>query len=348
MSILIYGATGYTGRLIARMAARSAMTVTLAGRDEETLRALASETGFAYVAVDLADNARLLEIVSQYDVVLHIAGPFSRTAAPMVEACLTAGCHYLDITGEIAVFARHRELDRRARENGVMIMSGVGFDIVPSDCLSLHLLQRMPGAVKLTLAMRGLGGISHGTAKTAIEGINSGTAVRRDGVIEYLKKPPRRQLQFGNRDVDCVGISWGDVETAYYTTGIPNIAVYFELTRDLQRIVGLPGIVRWLFSTAPGQAFLRRQIEKQPAGPDPEKQQTQTSQILGIVEDGEGRELRSLVQTPGGYHLTALTALRIAEAVDGGKVTPGTQNPAQLFGSNFIADIPGCSIADIS
>ena len=115
MSILIYGATGYTGKLITQMARQSEMSVTLAGRNEEKLQAVASESGFEYVAVDLGDTARLLEIVSQYGVVLHIAGPFSKTAGPMVEACLTVGTHYLDITGEIAVFALHRGMDRRAR-----------------------------------------------------------------------------------------------------------------------------------------------------------------------------------------------------------------------------------------
>ena len=348
MSILIYGATGYTGKLIAAMARQLDMPVTLAGRNQEKLQAVASATGLDHVVVALDDTVRLLEIVAQHSVVLHIAGPFSKTAEPMVQACLTAGSHYLDITGEIAVFERHRALDRRARERGIMIMSGVGFDIVPSDCLSLHLLERMPAAVSLTLALQGFEGMSHGTAKTAVEGINAGTAQRRDGVIEYLKKPPRRHLQFGNRNVDFVGISWGDVATAYHTTRIPSISVYLEMTKDLKQIVGLPGFMRWLFATPPGQAFLHRQIKKQPEGPDPEKQKTEVSQILGIVVDGEGREMRSLVKTQGAYRLTALTALRIAQEVHGGRVEHGTHNPAQVFGANFITEIPGCTITDIN
>ena len=165
MSILIYGATGYTGKLIARMARQLAMSVTLAGRNEAKLRDLGAETGFDHIAVELGDTSSLLEIVAAYDVVLHVAGPFSKTARPMVEACLAGSTHYLDITGEIAVFEAHRMLDRRAREAGVMIMSGVGFDVVPSDCLSLHLKERMPEAVKLTLALQGLGVMSHGTGK---------------------------------------------------------------------------------------------------------------------------------------------------------------------------------------
>ena len=168
-----------------------------------------------------------------------------------------------------------------------------------------------------------------------------GTAIRRDGTIRFLKKPPRRELQFGNRKLDCVGISWGDIATAYYTTNIPNIAVYFESTKELEQIAGLPRPVQWLFSTPPGQAFLRRQIEKLPEGPDPEKQKTQVSQILGIAEDADGREMRSILKTPGGYHLTALTAIRIATEVDGGRAVPGTQNPALVFGSDFIATFDG-------
>ena len=347
MSILIYGATGYTGKLIARMARVLGMSVTLAGRNEEKLRVLAAETGFEHSAVDLEDTLMLSKIVARYGVVLHVAGPFSKTAKPMVEACLAGATHYLDITGEIAVFESHRMLDRRAREAGIMIMSGVGFDIVPSDCLSLHLKERMPNAVTLTLALRGMGDMSHGTANTAIEAINGGTATRRDGTIAFLKKAPRRRLQFGDREVDCVGISWGDVATAYYTTGIPNIAVYFESTKDLERIVGLPSFARWLLGTTPGQAFLRRQIEKLPEGPDPEAQKTQVTQILGIVADANGAEMRSVLKTPGGYHLTALTALRIADEVDGGKGEPGTHNPARIFGSSFITTFEGCAIADI-
>ncbi len=348
MSILIYGATGYTGKLIDRMARQLGMSVTLAGRNEAKLQALAAEIGFEHIDVDLDDTLTLSKIVAEYGVVLHIAGPFSKTAKPMVEACLAGGTHYLDITAEIAIFESHRMLDRRARDTGIMIMSGVGFDIVPSDCLSLYMKERMPKAVKLTLAMQGLGDMSHGTAKTAIEAINMGTATRRDGTIEFLKKLPRRQLQFGNQEVDCVGVSWGDVATAYYTTDIPNITVYIESTKDVEQIVGLPSFVQWLFSTSLGQAFLRRQIEKLPEGPDPEEQKTQVTQILGIVEDTNSREMRSILKTPGGYHLTALTALRIADEVDCGRVEPGTHNPAQIFGSNFIATFDGCAFTDIS
>ena len=348
MSILIYGATGYTGKLIARMARQLGMSVTLGGRNERKLRALVAETGFEHIAVDLGDPLKLLEIVSKYSVVLHIAGPFSKTAKPMVEACLAGRTHYLDITGEIAVFESHRILDRVARETGIMIMSGVGFDVVPSDCLSLYMKERMPEAIKLTLAMEGLGGMSHGTAKTAIQAINMGTATRRNGTFEFLKKPPRRPMRFGNREVDCVGISWGDVATAYYTTGIPNITVMFELTKDLERFIGLPGLMKWVFSTSPGQAFLRRIIAKLPEGPDPKKQQAQVTQILAIVEDSDGRELRSVLKTPGAYHLTSLTALRIAREVDDGRVEPGSHNPAQVFGSNFIATFDDCTITDIS
>lgn len=351
MSILVYGATGYTGTLIARMARRMGVSVTLAGRNEAKLSVLAAETGYRHSVFDLDGSPTLLERVAAHDVVLHAAGPFSKTAAPMVEACLAGGTHYLDITGEIPVFEAHRKLDRRARAAGIMIMSGVGFDIVPSDCLSLHMIERMPTAVSLTLGLRsigrGMGEVSRGTARTASEGIHGGTATRREGTIVYAKTPPRRQLRFGDQTVDCVGVSWGDVATAYYTTGIANIGVYFEATKDLERIVALPGFVRWLLSTALGQAFLRRQIEKRPDGPDPEIQKTQVTEILAIVEDAAGCEMRSILRTPGAYYLTAMTALRVAAAVDGGRCEPGTHNPAPVFGADLITTFEGCAITDM-
>ena len=347
MSILIYGATGYTGKLTARMAREIGVPVVLSGRNEEKLRVLGAETGFAHTTVDLNDTPKLLDVVAQHDVVLHIAGPFSKTASPMVEACLSGGTHYLDITGELAVFEAHRDLDRRARELGVMIMSGVGFDVVPSDCLALHMKERMPDAIRLTLAIRGPGSMSHGTAKTAMETIDLGTATREKGAIVYTKRPSRRQIQFGNETIDCVGISWGDVATGYHTTGIPDIAVYFASTKDLENIVGLPGFVRWLFATRLGQRFIHHQIEKQPEGPDPEREKTQTTQIVGIVENAAGQELRSLLTTPGPYYLTAQTALRIAGEVDGARFEPGTRNPAQLFGAGFITTFERCAISDL-
>src|SRR5690606_37223372 len=151
--------------------------------------------------------------LSQVDVVLHIAGPFSQTSQPMVDACLRTGTHYLDITGEIDVFEACAARDEAAQKAGVMIMPGVGFDVVPSDCLAAHMKARLPDATELTLAISGLGHMSHGTAKTGVESIGKGTRIRRGGRIVTSRKPLHREIDFGQGAKSCIAIGWGDVST---------------------------------------------------------------------------------------------------------------------------------------
>ena len=99
----------------------------------------------------------------------------------MVEACLRLGKHYLDITGEISVFEAMARRDKAAKQAGMMIMPGVGFDVVPSDCLAVHLKNLLPTATDLTLAFYGLGGISHGTQATMT--MNAGSGGLRGSVL---------------------------------------------------------------------------------------------------------------------------------------------------------------------
>ena len=102
---------------------------------------------------------------------LHIAGPFSATSKPMADACLRTGTHYFDITGEIDVFEALAARDAEATKAGIMLLPGVGFDVVPSDCLAVHLKQRMPDAIDLKISIGGLNALSHGTAKSMVEGV---------------------------------------------------------------------------------------------------------------------------------------------------------------------------------
>ena len=130
--------------------------------------------------------------------VLHCAGPFSRTARPMVEACLRNKKHYTDITGEIAVFEACAALDKKAQEAGIMLMPGVGFDVVPTDCLAKHLKGRLPTATRLSLAFYGVGRLSHGTQATMIMNIGKGGAIRRDGKITGVPAAWKtREIDFG-------------------------------------------------------------------------------------------------------------------------------------------------------
>src|SRR5687768_8923152 len=146
MSVVLYGATGYTGRLIARLASTYDIRPILAGRNPDAVAALARELGFEHRVFSLDDDAALERALRGASAVLHCAGPFSLTSEPMANACLRTGVHYIDITGEIDVFEQLHARDAAARAAGMMLLPGAGFDVVPSDCLAAHLKRRLPSA----------------------------------------------------------------------------------------------------------------------------------------------------------------------------------------------------------
>src|SRR3954471_22052892 len=169
--ILLYGANGYTGELVARLAAARGDRLTLAGRNGEALARLGAELQMPVRAFALDDPAAVETGIDGATVVLHCAGPFSHTSRAMVDACLKKEVHYLDITGEVAVFEACAARDVEARTAGVMVMPGAGFDVVPSDCLAAHLKRRLPSATHLALAFQAIGSPSRGTATTMVEGL---------------------------------------------------------------------------------------------------------------------------------------------------------------------------------
>ena len=345
---MIYGATGYTGKLVARTAKALGMRPLLAGRNEARLKSVAGQHGFEFQTLELDDTPALDAALSQVDVVLHIAGPFSRTSKPMREACLRTKTHYLDITGEIDVFDACAALDAEAREAGIMVMPGVGFDVVPSDCLAAHMKARMPNAVELTLAISGLGHMSRGTAKTGVESIGKGTRVRRDGEIVALKVPPRREIDFGQGARNSIAVGWGDVATAYRSTGIANISVYFEASPDLERMASLSGFMRWVASLGFMQRRLKAQIDQQPEGPSDAERREGFAVLIGEAADAAGNRVVSRLRTPEGYTLTAMTSLEIVRRTLAGEVIPGFQTPSLAFGADFITEFDGCVREDLN
>ncbi len=345
---MIYGATGYTGKLVARTAKALGMRPLLAGRNEARLKSVAGQHGFEYQAFGLDDRQALTAALSQVDAVLHIAGPFAHTSRPMREACISTRTHYLDITGEIDVFEACAAADAEAREAGVMVMPGVGFDVVPSDCLAAHMKARMPDAVELTLAISGLGRMSRGTAKTGVESIGKGMRVRRDGEIVALGSPPRREVDFGQGPKPAIAVGWGDVATAYHSTGIPNITVYFEASPELERMASLGAIGRWFASTGFMQRRLKDAIEKQPEGPTDAERREGHAVLVGEAVNEAGDRIVSRLRTPEGYTLTAMTSLEIMRRTLAGRAVPGFQTPSRVFGPDFIVEFEGCTRRDLN
>jgi short subunit dehydrogenase-like uncharacterized protein len=347
MDALVYGATGYTGELIARLAAVRGERPILAGRNEAAVSALARELGLPHRVFGLDDPAAVDAGLEGVAAVLHCAGPFSRTARPMVEACLRRKVHYLDITGEVGVFMALAGRDTAARAAGVTLLPGVGFDVVPSDCLAAHLKSRLPGATHLALGFHSTGGLSRGTATTALERLHEGGVVRRGGKLEPVPAAWKtRTIDFGRGPRPAITIPWGDVATAYFSTGIPNIEVYMAAPTPLR--VGLKlarpflGLVGW----GPVQSLLKRRIQSGPPGPTPEQRARAKSFLWGEVSDDAGRRAVSRLVTPEGYTLTTLTALAALARVREGGVPIGYQTPATAFGPDFILTIEGCARSD--
>jgi short subunit dehydrogenase-like uncharacterized protein len=342
MNWLIYGANGYTGALTARAAVARGLHPVLAGRDEAAIRALAAELGCECRVFALDDAAALRVGLDGIGLVLHCAGPFSRTSAPMVDACLAQGAHYLDITGEIDVFAAVQQRDPEARRADVVLLPGAGFDVVPTDCLAASLAAALPSAVALELAFEAGGGLSPGTAKTSLERLPRGGCVRRDGRLTPVPLGWKtRTVPFDHAERTAVTIPWGDVFTAWVSTGIPDIEVYLSLPpagiRRLRRL-------RWLqplLGTAWLQSFLRRRIEARVRGPDEAGRAGSESHIWGEVRSADGRRASATMVTPNGYDVTVTASLGIVEYLLDADVEGGYYTPSLLMGADYAAGLPG-------
>ncbi|CAG0931114.1 Putative trans-acting enoyl reductase [Thermoflexales bacterium] len=341
---LIYGANGYTGELISREAVQRGWRPVLAGRNRQAIETLAAALGLEYRIFGLDDLKAIEGGLKDCAVVLHCAGPFSHTAKPMIEACLLTHTHYLDITGEIAVFEAAATYDAVAKLAGIMLLPGVGFDVVPTDCLAAQLKGQLPSATHLALAFRGLGRTSRGTTVTALESMSTGGMIRRDGKLLPVPTAWKtRRIDFGNGQgpLTTITVPWGDVSTAYYTTGIPNIEVYVAFKPWFRRLVQSSRYFNWLLGSKPVQTFLKAQINAMPLGSTPKQRARSTSYVWGEVRDEAGHVVTARLQTPDGYTLTVLTALAVVEQALGGRTPIGFQTPARAYGPEFIFTIEG-------
>lgn len=342
---MIYGANGYTGRLIVEAAVEQGLTPVLAGRNAKAIQAMAAETKLPGRVFSLEDAQATREAIRDCKAVLHCAGPFHVTSQPMISACLDEGVHYLDITGEIPVFANaHRQSDEAGRRD-VLLIPGVGFDVVPTDCLAARLVLALPAATHLTLAFEAGGGPSPGTAKTASEGMSQGGCVRADG---KLKRVPvawkTRKVPFASGEREAVTIPWGDVYTAFVSTGVPNVEVYMSMPpkriAQLRRLRRFSPLLRIGFV----RNFLKRRIERNVQGPSAETRAATQAQIWGEAVSADGRKVTATMTTPNGYELTATAALAIARHVLENDVEGGYYTPSLLMGAEFAESLPGVTL----
>lgn len=336
--ILVYGANGYTGQLICEEAARKHLEPVLAGRRAETIAPIAGKYGWEYRIFSLDTPELIADNLSDISVVLHAAGPFVFTAKNMMEACLQTGTHYLDITGEMEVFAMAAGMHKQAIEKNVMLMPGTGFDVVPTDCMAMMLREKMPEAISLDLAFITLGGqISHGTAMSMSEKLGQGGAARINGKIkkEALGRHAKK-IAIDGKNFFVMSIPWGDVFTAWYTTGIGNIRTYTGSKTSIYRMLKLQFLFNPVIRTNWFKKWLQKKINARPAGPSPDKRAKAKSYIWGEVTNAAGEKEFAWFTCPEGYTLTAQTSVDIAERVLEGNWKAGFQTPAGCYGSGLM------------
>ena len=346
---LLYGATGFVGAAIAELAVKMGLSPILAGRDPNKLSSLAEELALEYRPFSLDDPVAVDAALEGMGAVLNCAGPFIYTFGPMVDACIRRGIHYADITGELPVFAAIAERDKEAKERGVMLLPGAGFDVLPTDCLAVHLKQRLPSATTLTLAFMGRGpsGLPPGTQRTAIELVPYGNRIRKDGRLEAPKRGIKtRQVDFGYGPVETTRVTWGDVFTAFYSTGIGNIEVYAGFPKSVQRQIAMFEYIGPLLKWRPVREFMKRGVRP---GPTAGKRALAKTLVWGEVKNEEGESVVARLKGPeAGVEWTALAALSVVRRVLGGDAPPGYQTPGKAYGADFVLESEGVVREEVS
>ena len=342
----VYGANGYTGRLIAERAVQRGHRPILAGRHPQRVIEAARALDLPSAVFDLGDAAQAARHLQQAAAVIHCAGPFSATAKPMLDTCLAAGTHYLDITGEISVFEMIHGRSAELRAGGIAAIPGVGFDVVPTDCLAALLKERLPDADQLKLAFTTLGGRpSPGTAKTMVEGLKDGGRIRRDGVIVAVPAVYKTcTVPFPSAPATAMSIGWGDVATAFYSTGIPNIEVYMAANAKTIALARVYGRTRWLMALPPVVRYLKRRVERHVVGPNAERRARSTTELWGEVRNRRGDMVSLTMRAPDGYSLTADAAVRAVEHLLAAAPPPGALTPSLAFGAGFVKELEGVEL----
>lgn len=322
--LMIYGATGYMGRMAAKYAAAQGLDIVVAGRDQDRLRTLAAQMNVPY-RLFMPDTLSS-ETLDGVAVLLNCAGPFAQTAKALMQACINAGVDYLDITAEIKVYELAERLGTEAAESGVMLLPGVGWDVVPTDCLAVHVARRMQAPQSIKIALQVAGSISRGSARSVSEIIGAGLLARIDGTLVATPAAQPRSFDFGDGPEVCTPLSFGDLITSWHSTGIPNISMFVHFS---------------------GEPVPEGDSSMLPEGPDAQQREAHRARAVAEVTGADGTVARSVIETVNGYTYTPLAAVEAARRVLAGKRRPGFETPARLLGVEFAESIAGTTITDL-
>ncbi len=341
---MIYGANGFTGKLIARKAHVEGLTPILAGRNEQEIVPLATELGVSYRIFALTNPNHIRESLQDIDVLLNCAGPFIRTSPTLIDECINHKVHYLDITGEINVFEYAQQQHDNALQNHQVICPGVGFDVIPTDCVAATLKNALPDANQLILGLDAEGALSPGTAKTGLMSLPQGGRVRAEGKLKTIPFASlERDIDFGTGIKHAVNVPWGEISTAWHSTRIPNIEVYISATPRRIKEMKRARFLSSLLMIKPLQRLLNRQIDKRFQAPDKTARETSSCHVWGEVRNESGNLKQAFLKTPDAYDLTVTGALTITKYLLEYEGTGGYFTPSKLMGASFVESLPGCS-----
>jgi len=333
-SIVLLGHRGFTGHLIDDYLSRSQL--------------------FLVHTLDLS-RARptrgqldaLKSRIKRNDLVLNCLGPFRHTFSPVLELCLATGAHYLDICAEWRIFEALHAADAAARDAGIMILPGIGFDIVASDCLAAHVAPRLRTATRLQIGIAGLELVSRGSARTMAELVGEPVRVRRNGAIVADPRIKDETFDFGEGPARAIAVSWGDVSTAYYTTGIPNVDVYFEATPATMALAFANRTFGWMFRNPLLERTAQQFASRLRPGPTAAERASRRVTVVARATDAHGRSVESRLVTHEAYTFTAQAACAVMQAVTNGCIEPGFQTPGKLLGADFVLQIEGSERFDV-
>jgi short subunit dehydrogenase-like uncharacterized protein len=325
-TLMIYGAAGYTGRMAAGHAKAAGLDIIVAGRAEDPLVQVAQDLDLPWRVFSVDDPAAVAAALEGVDVLLNCAGPFLRTAGPLMRAAINAGVHYLDFAAELDSYTLAETLDAEAEAAGVMLLPGSGGSVAILGSLASHAAARLVDPRSIRIALHVTGSMSRGSAVSAVENMTTETLARIDGRLVSRSPSEPRPFDFGFGEVDSFPLTLPDLITIWRTTGVPDIETYVH---------------------ASGDAFPEGDLQALPAGPTAAQRDISRYQAAVEVTGADGTVVRSVLDTINGYTFTALAAAEAARRVLGGEVRPGFQTPTGLFGAGFAETIADTTIVDV-
>ncbi|MFI7211481.1 saccharopine dehydrogenase family protein [Micromonospora maritima] len=346
-TLIIYGATGYVGRLVARLAVDRGLRPVLAGRDQGRLAALGLDTPVHACALD--DPAGLDRLLGDASVLLNLAGPFARTQRPLVDACLRTRTHYLDLSGEAAEFLSVRQRHADLAAAGVMAMPGVGFGVVPTDAMAVHLAHRLPGARRLELSFVTTGRVSRGTLATLTAGMACVGLQRRDGrLVPARAAAETRQVTDGTTRTRVVTNPWrADVVSAAESTNVPDVATFFAVPGPLRLALRAAPAVPWLVGSAVARRARAALLGRLPEGPTAAQLDAGRTLVHGLARDDAGTVVEAALTGPDAYRYSAHTAVELLARTAAGEAPPGFRTPAEVHGPAIALTTPGTALRDL-